>query len=529
MYKVMIVDDEPIMREGMEKTIPWSQLGCQLVAAATDGVAALEMAKELRPHIIISDIKMPRMDGLSLLSSVRSFLPDVQFIIISGYDDFKFAQTALNAQACAYLLKPLVLEELTALLEDVTGRLDTAKQQSNELDILHQRENARSRRRLLRELIDHTFTDEGNYTYAQQIQEESNTYYTVLAVALDDFNLLSNLMSMSDASLAVKEFKHIIGALDARENTAAFAASHESICCVLSDSSSQLAKKHTQSTAEFIRKWLAVNLSRPATIGIGKTYRGILKVSISYLEALNALGFQYLKGPSNAIYFKDISQAIFLPHNAVPFDESALIREVETGNLEAIKKTLQDIYSPAAMQTARVDLMVIARSLLYRCTQLLQDYNLDMNVFPEFSEKAKQILINPSIHSVYRSLESFLCGVSEAIQKAQNSDISNAIQKAIKYVEANYTDSSLSLSSTAKFISFNPSYFSSIFSKHMGKSFIDYVTELRIARACDLLENTNTKISSISYMVGYSSQAYFSTRFREVVGVSPSQYRETRK
>lgn len=515
-YRILIADDEPLIREGIQKIIPWEKLGCEVIGVASNGVMALELAKQKKPDIIISDVKMPKMDGLDLLRSVRKLLPEVEFIIISGYDDFKFAQAAIHAHACAYLLKPLVPEDLVALIAELTQKFEGAVQNQKPV----------SRQQLIRNLIDQTFVDEDNYTYAELIAQEADAYYTAMAVSINDFPMLSNLLSTQKLISGVKSFKCLVNHLEEFENVTAFASSQEIICCVLVQSSVQKLQALLHSTIGQIRSWLTERNCYPCSIGVGKSYRGILRVQSSYLEALRALQSRYLFQNAEVVYFKDIGQTMVLPHSSVQFDETALIRHVERGEKDKIIESIHKTFSHGAGQASYVDLLITARSLLYRCTQLMQDYDLEISqAFPDLCEKAHTVFLTPDLEELSAVLCEILCHTADAIQNSQYGNMDAIILKAIKYMEDHYCDSTLNLNAVSKHISFNSSYFSNIFSTRVGKSFIDYLTELRIKKACELLANTQIKISTISQMVGYRSQNYFSTRFREVTGAAPSQYR----
>jgi len=523
MYSVLIADDEPTIRTGLSEFIRWSDFGCRLAGVAGDGLEALEMLQSDPPDILISDIKMPKLDGLELLKFARREYPRVRFIIISGYDEFAFAQTALNNAACAYLLKPIVLEELADRVREVIAQIE----RQNELDSLAL---SVSERQALAEhaasaiygkIISNALTEEDSFNFSRLIQEIERSTHVVLTVQLRDFDVLAGSCTPAQLSEALAAFGSLGALCEAQSEVAAVASASGTLSVVLSAPQREDVARAADRALRLLTDWSDQNPNHPIQVGVGGPSPALSGLAMSNLESVKCIHCGYLFGDERVIRYSSINALMLEPLGsdflgALPdlllAGKSSVAREGLRAYLDANRRALE-----------HRDFSSVKR-LLYRLTEFIRQFDL-VHAMPDHQRQFERICKQQSANELRASLLDVVRTLCEACS-AYKSSVDTLVQRVKRYVDENYADSSLTLNSIANSIGFNASYLSSAFGKGNDLSLSSYITEKRIKKACDLLVFSDYKVFSIAQAVGYQNQTYFSTRFKEITGCSPSQYRE---
>lgn len=351
MIKLVIVDDEKMIREGLANTIPWSDLGVEVVGTAGNGQAALEIIKYKKPHIVLTDIRMPKMDGLQLLKTISEEYPKIKVVMLSGYDEFSYAQQAIKYGATDYILKPVNAEELQKLVKKLTQTY-----------------------------AEEVFEDLSYIKAKKNIEAELGQYITAIRSGNRDI-ALSSLNKISD------------------------------------------------------------KLTEQAS-GDDQFHKLYLDITSSVLNALDEDGVKH----------------------ADKLREEYLKSFIDLFNSASGDELMQWLYS-------------------------------------------------------------FTDNISAYIKENKGDTYSNVIKKAMEYIEQHYNED-LSAQKVAEAVYLSPNYFSHIFKKIRKESFTDYLNKIRVEKAKVLLSNNLYKVYEVSDMVGYSDYKYFSSVFKKIVGVSPTQYSE---
>jgi two-component system response regulator YesN len=354
MYKIVIIDDEKMIREGLVNTMPWKEMGIKVVGSANNGQTALEIIREKKPHIVLTDIRMPKMDGLQLIRTLREEMPMLKIVILSGYDDFSYAQQAIKYDVVDYLVKPVEAEVLQELMEKLKMDLD-------------------------REI----FAQLNRLNVKTKIETEVRQY--IIAIR----------MSNKDKAL-------------------------------------------------------------------------------------------------------DLVDRIF--HNQI----------VKSAPLEQLKNLCTEI----------VDDVLFA---------LKQDgIQLNDELQQEYSQTFLEMFHLLHGDELMKWLCEFTVKIIQYIDKEKEDSSHMAIKKALEYIDGHFNED-LSIQKVAEEVHLSSNYFSHIFKKYKGQSFTDYLNNIRIQKAKKLLAENLYKIYEISDMVGYSDYKYFSSVFKKIEGISPSEYTELLK
>ncbi len=412
-YKVFLVEDEIVTREGIRDTVDWGAAGYQFCGEAPDGEIALPLIRERRPETVITDIKMPFMDGLQLCRILRETLPAIKIIILSGHDEFKYAQEAIQIGVTEYLLKPIVPQELLAALHKVAHQIDQERQTSAHLQALQAQMS--SHRSMLRErcLLDLVA---GNSSSADFIERAQSLEIDLLA------------------------------------------------------------------------PWYQVLVIR-AVPRAGAPDAPIYSVC----QQVDAITTETVGDSASIVSFKQ------------GLEETILILKGETP--DALANQVQQLSELLQQRTAR--LAVIGAG---QATERLG------TIVQSFAQALAQISAGE------RPMPAGM-PVRPDDHHQEYSHSAALIAKARSYIDTCYADPDISLSQVAAQVLLSPTYFSVVFAREVGETFIEYLTKVRIRKATELLRTTSLTSSEIAYQVGYHNPRYFYSVFRKVVGLPPNEFR----
>lgn len=524
-YKVLLVDDEEEIRLGISSRTDWTALGLELVGQAENGADALELAEQLRPDIVLTDIKMPFMDGLTLCQHLRVQLPAAKVIVFSGFDEFEYARKAIGMNVSQYILKPINAQELREVLQNLTHELDFQRAERRNMETLRQR-YAESLP-VLRELFFTRLLD-GHMDLAQ-IEERAVRYELSLpkgnwvtalvqanppagADGRDELLLLSvrtlfeTHFSLSDAPFHLLLYNDLVALLCfmPEENTINRLMDELGRMCILSGS----------------------YLGLPLTIGVGRLHGGAQELHVSAEEARSALDYRVLSR-ARVIYLGDLEQSGNVRLVFDEADERALAAAVKLCGEDDIRALLEELMQ--RVQAAGTDLAQCQQFFLELTTCLVR-LARSGGVAQErvFGEGFSGILLLRDFASLQAAMDWCLqcCLRLRHELHASRKDYNwRTVEQAKSYIAHNYADSDLNVEALCAFLHLSPAYFSTLFKRETDMSFIAYVTKLRMEEAVRLLQDTDEKTYIIAGKIGYSDPNYFSYVFKRQFGVSPSKYR----
>ena len=545
LYRIILVDDEEEVRKSIIRKIDWTAVGFAVVGDAENGEDALEKIENLEPDVVLTDIRMPYMDGLTLAERIRQKYPSMKIVIFSGYDDFEYAKQAIKLNVTEYILKPVNVEELTAILKRIKTNLDEEIEQKRNVNLL--RENYKRslpilREQFLKDLISRPMDGETVQTLLREydIPLAGAKKWIAIAVELE----LEQELTQEEAPLPLHEEKNLIPISVMQILSENLKPSYR--FSLLSFSGSADAKiagiaaiDENNSQTELINilgdicKEIRKTLKVPVTIGIGHSTQKLENISRSFQSALDALGYRSVVGTGSTIYINDVEPGIGGKLQFGSEEESALIQAIKFGPEEKIRETVRGIVD--RMNEARVHarqqqayILSVANCMI----QLIQQYDLNMEeIFAEDPLGPDPFTVIQSMlnrENFSRWLYQTALKINNALSRERDYAARQVIEKAKQYIMDNYQDPGLSVEQICRYLHMSPAYFSTMFKKATGQTYIAYLTEVRLNKAVELLNMTDEKTYVIASQVGYQEQNYFSYVFKKRFGVSPTKFRGSR-
>lgn len=538
LYRIILVDDEEEVRKSIIRKIEWEAVGFTVVGDAENGEDALEKIESLEPDVVLTDIRMPYMDGLTLAEKIRQKYPSMKIVIFSGYDDFEYAKRAIKLNVTEYILKPVNVEELTAILKRIKTNLDEEIEQKRNVNIL--RENYRKslpilRDQFLKELVSRPMDEK---TAADGMEEfgislSGAKKWIALAVDIEceevreegklPLHEEKELIPISVMQIMGENLKpyyrHILFSFSGTEEIglAGIVAIDEG------NTQTDLINMLGDICKE-IKKILKV----PVTVGIGHSTLSLKGMSLSFQSAVDALGYRAIVGGGGTIYINDVEPVSSGKLIFDGKDESELILAIKFGPVEKIEEAVRNIMNK--MSDARVharQYQAYMLSISNCIIQLIQQYDLDMGQIFEGGSGDPFAIIPQLLKK--EAFDQWLLPIALKINSTMDEERDNTakqvMEKAKQYIMDNYQDPALSVEQLCRYLHMSPAYFSTMFKKATGQTYVAYLTEVRLNKAVELLNKTDDKTYVIASKVGYQEQNYFSYVFKKKFGVSPTRYR----
>lgn len=539
--KVFLVEDEMVIRRGIKNSIDWEKEGYIFCGEASDGELAYPMIIKEKPDILITDIRMPFMDGLELCKLVKKELPNIKILILSGYDEFDYAKEAIRLGVTEYLLKPISSGKL---LEALNGVSESIRREKEDKDLV------RKYMEEMRENTEHENTEHekqkffeqmiaGNLSMADAL-ETGKKYEMNLSAGM--YNLLLFRFTLGEENRKsgelLGEAEYAIEKLTERlEYVFEFQRGVEGWAFLLmADNEEQMSErvKELSKDLEEIMK----NYSTIAYFGgIGQPVARLRELEESFREAERALAARFTMELNRIISVEDIRMA----QNVDTLDD---IEITSFGEIEKTRTMLEKFLNNGAEDEIDefVDVYINElpeenlKSVLMRQYIIMDAYIVMMSFCEkiegiegemqaqseELKNSMKTIQTLEEIKNYIRMLLKKIIGVRDTISGRRYSDI---IEIAKDQIRKTYMSDEISLNTIAAEVGMSPSYFSSIFSKEMGKTFVEYLTEIRMDRAKELLMCSSMKTSEIGYEVGYKDPHYFSYIFKKTQNCTPKEFR----
>ena len=534
--KVFLVEDEMVIRRGIKNSIDWEKEGYIFCGEASDGELAYPMIIKEKPDILITDIRMPFMDGLELCKLVKKELPNIKILILSGYDEFDYAKEAIRLGVTEYLLKPISSGKL---LEALNGVSESIRREKEDKDLVRKymeemRENTEhEKQKFFEQMI------AGNLSMADAL-ETGKKYEMNLSAGM--YNLLLFRFTLGEENRKsgelLGEAEYAIEKLTERlEYVFEFQRGVEGWAFLLmADNEEQMSErvKELSKDLEEIMK----NYSTIAYFGgIGQPVARLRELEESFREAERALAARFTMELNRIISVEDIRMA----QNVDTLDD---IEITSFGEIEKTRTMLEKFLNNGAEDEIDefVDVYINElpeenlKSVLMRQYIIMDAYIVMMSFCEkiegiegemqaqseELKNSMKTIQTLEEIKNYIRMLLKKIIGVRDTISGRRYSDI---IEIAKDQIRKTYMSDEISLNTIAAEVGMSPSYFSSIFSKEMGKTFVEYLTEIRMDRAKELLMCSSMKTSEIGYEVGYKDPHYFSHIFKKTQNCTPKEFR----
>lgn len=525
-YTLLLVDDEEEVLRVIVKKINWKKIGFHIIGTANNGAQAFELVEKYQPDVIMTDIKMPYMNGLELFQQVKNDYPATKLLIFSGFDEFEFVKEALRLEVGDYILKPASSIELTEVFTQLKRKLDKEADENRNIKILqryYQESLPLMQVNFYATLLEGRIkrADLPRFLKNYQIPLTGPFYcclvlHTSLSQLDEDVNPL--LLSTAVQKQAKEFFTH-------KWRGILFSYLGETVILVQLSSEEELTKL-TDECDRFCRYMLR-KLHAVVTIGMGQVCSFILELANSYSSGRMAVSYRAIYGASRVINIKEVApqeMTNFTLSN--PNDLSDLLKKIHVGPKIAVENSVVNYLDHLNKTVTSFSQHTVAISeLIGTLYRFSVNNNLTANVL---TSNVKELYIRlPEMAP--SSLKTWLIETAgllyEELKEARTHTTKSLILKAQEYVRIHYSDESFSLKEVCQFLGLSHSYFSSMFKRETGKSFISYLTDYRLDRALRLLLETDEKSYLIGQKVGYSDPNYFSYVFKRRFGLSPLHYR----
>lgn len=533
MVRVIIADDEARICKLIIKLIDWDAIGMCVVGTAQNGVEALELIEKENPEIVITDIRMPGYDGLEMIEKAQKMNNDLEFIIISGYGEFEYAKKAIDFGVKDYLLKPINKEELLKALLKV-GKYVKKKMGQISLEKEYQsiikNDVNKVREAFLSNLI--LFDSEGSKEYT--LKEINEDYH---------FNFKEGLFSIAALKIDVigkRESNHLKSIIDKihemiqskfQDITYEFDIINIKSSLYIVMNYGENEKKQIEAAClkvlEYFKQRISIGEKIEITIALGKEVKDLKDIAESFKSAQLLIEDRIIRGTGKIIEIHGIETDKTELEELYYHFSKKFIKAVELLNIEEIKKVVSSFKKDISFKNIRgAELKALINEIgnIYNVTMKRNNIKIDF-VSEDFENLRNLIEDCSSTETLFNELLEYFTSSLNVLEGDKSHNNLRQIGEAKKYIEENYMKN-ITLEDLGAYLGFNPSYFSSLFKKETGTSFIEYLSKVRVEKAKDLLRESDLRIQDICLMVGYNDVKYFAKSFIKHTGLKPNEYRK---
>lgn len=527
MIKVVIVDDERMQREGISRHIPWAELNMDLVGSAGDGGEALELMERYHVDVLITDIMMYGMTGIELARKAKKRNPQLEIMIISGYDEFEFARSAIELEAYFFMLKPINIEQLKEKLKELSAKIESKRELENET-LLMRKQLEESKPLLvdkfLKDLI-HGYLDNEETIHRRAdalsvVTPESG--YNILLIQIED-PFEQHRSEENHQLLFIQLYQYLV---EQYENKGIVKLSKDNEYTLILYDIWQDEHQKLQHI-DGIRESLQHLFNTTVTISVSSKKHTLLELHEAYREAEAAYWQVFYLGKGCTICYQDIYP---LMNHPVSIEDKVerLIAAVEIGKYEHIEEEMDRILKllPIPSDTREHTLKAFCFGIMSDIYKII--YNMDEKIEAIYGHEDRlwePIYSFETIPDARQWLVSTLTKLAKHIHDKSSHKHSSVTNTIIDVLEQQY-DEQITIEGLADKVFLTPNYICNIFKEHVGESIIDYLTKIRMNHAKNYLRETDMRIYEIADKTGFNSTSYFSSVFKKMFGVSPKEYRE---
>lgn len=531
MYKVLLVEDEVLVREAITENIVWNEIGLRLITSCKNGKEAIEAIEKEVPDIVITDICMPYIDGMQLSEYIYTRYPETKIIIFSGYDEFEYAKQALQYKVEEYLLKPVTAGELTELLVKIKNKIDTQRKEKNDIKRLrgtYYKHLNTIRSQVLNDLILGNKVEE---EYKDEMKESgielSKKYFKVAIIDTEisypsDFVIGNNQNQSALLSFAIYNIVNEI--MSAQSLGLTFQQKDRKMVLIFESDLKVNFENEVRAVCELIQDKIKDYLQVEIFIGIGKKVDSLSKIYLSYEQAFELINYSYLYGHNCIISQQEID--FFRKEIDISTNIEKLLlqvtrqfyKEIEL-ELDRLLKKIKEAY------LRKEEVSIIMQSIIVAANETLKLAGVERHVKESKDEQwIYEFEKKKNIYDAFEIVKEYLNSVMEQLYDLKEDTSKKQSLLALDYIEKNYQNSELTLQMLCKYLSMSPSYFSAIFKKETGETFVEALTKKRMQVAKNLLKYTSLKNYEIAEKIGFSDAHYFSQTFKKYIGKTPKEY-----
>ena len=528
MPRVFLVEDESTIRSTLRDTVPWGQLGYEFVGEATDGEMALPLIGSTHPDVLITDIKMPFMDGLSLSKLVLKEFPNTKIIIISGYDDFEYARQAIEIGVEQYLLKPITKANLMKVLREVKEKIEQEQEQRN-YQAQFQRDSQEyeqfARRSFMEQVVAGKLSVQQIYEDAGRLGLELRAQSYCIAL----FSAMGETYSDTDARVREDLLGHFMKHpeyLLLRWNLTTY-------MLLIMGEKSRMDSYIQSCIAAITNRYSVYDGQKPWYAAVGMTAGRLSQLPECYEDVSRLWAYRYIQPDTHILTSETVKTpgAGAASNDIENFDVNKFNQEI----LLEIMRSAAPEEIPNIISEFLLDISEAVRSQPFCHYVMLSTRFTAIQFVTSLGVKQEKLLEGVTcqdlmeqtveMQDLRRYMSEFLMqAVKIRIARSAN-QYKDILGRAVDYIDANFTDDSLSLNMVAKEVNISANYLSAVFSQEMKSTFVEYVTSKRMAKAKELLRTTDKHSGEIALEVGYKDPHYFSFLFKKTQGLTTREYR----
>lgn len=546
MLKIFLAEDEVVVRETIKRMIPWEELGFELVGEAADGEMALPLLIRQQPDLLITDIKMPFMDGLTLARLAKKEIPGLKVVILSGYDDFNYAKQAIGIGVEDYLLKPITKNALIERLSEIRSRYEHEKTQKEYYEKFH-REMQAYEKNSIRDFFEALVRGSMDMMEVYKRAEKLG-----LDIVAEAYNVLIFTMNC-DEDFSGQRDEYSSWEAESLELLENFFAGHSSAMLfrsnifsygVLLKGQRETIEENTRACVDEIRKILSRQDGRREWfLAVGQSVERLSQIQKSYHTASRTFSQRYLYD-ENILYYDEM-ETMEHPGGQAETEDNAYLQKVDVNALnpailqkflsnglqEETENFVKDYFYAIGQEPMEslVFRNYVILNVRFSVISFIKGLGCDTNEME--SADTEEVLAESG-----KNMESAITYAKKMISQAieirdQNSGNKNRsiLKTAVDFIDSHYMEEDISLNTVANVANVSANHFSALFSQNMGQTFIEYLTTLRMNKAKELLRCTGMRSSEIAGEIGYKDAHYFSYLFKKTQGMTPSDYRKARE
>ena len=518
MYRLILVDDEAIIREGISKCLPWGENGFELAGKFEHGEQALAYLENNSVDIVLTDINMPRMDGLTLSRIISEKYPGVMVLLLSGYDDFEYAQEALKNQVRDFLLKPITADELKEVLNRVENELNLQREhelRQEEMKQLLAESFPLLRQRFLYRLVSGRLNRENIRRRIDYFRmNDLEAFYQVVVINIPE--------SWNDLEmLTISEYLKT----HTDSNDEIFSNREEDIVVLLQDKGRENLEQRARKIAELAFKHASQLEKEQLTAGCGEVVEDPAELQNSYRSACSVLDYSRVLGISQILSVNEIRDRKKISLEGFSAKAREFTEALKTGSEQTSAEALNAVFSFIEEHYLT---MSEASGYLARLHFLLLQFIQEMDLM---TDDIASVILEPagnlgSLSQAKLFFKDLLRKLQAAVRARRHDVVLSRVDKARRIISEKYTDSNFSLKDICDELYLSTSQFSLLFKEGTGQTFVEYLTAFRVDEAKKLLKSSSLKGYEVAEQTGFSDPRYFSIVFKKLTGVTAMEYRK---
>ncbi|AEY67406.1 response regulator [Clostridium sp. BNL1100] len=530
MYKAIIVDDEDLVRQGLKKHFDWSEHNIEIVADLSDGQKAFQFVKDNHVDLVLTDVLMPYMDGITLAKNLRELYPEIKIIFISGHDDVSYLKNALKVEAVDYILKSIDLDELKDTVSRVVNTMNTenqSKQTMADMENLLNQSFPLLQERFFITMIRDDFENQDIMKERIEflnIPLNDEMYYCVLVVQIQRIYSKFHVLPERERQLLSLQIQNECKEVGKQySDTICFENKQGEYVMILSLLEDEYEETLLE-VSENLDKRLNGCMNLPVSIGISDRFKGLENIKTSYENASNAISKRYLLDDELTIsvdkYEMDESLKEYKERA-----EKSLQECLSCGNTEQVSEVLRELFNIIREKFHHDEEQNLMIFLLLLPTRIVTD--IKINKKSDYSNQRmilEKFLCCPDFEEQCILIEKLYFEVAALMSSMSKTYSHTIINQVRKTIEERFKEQ-ISISTLAKDVYLTPTYLCVLFKQVTGTTINDYLTLTRLEKAKKLLSDPYIKLYDVCYEVGYLSPSYFSRLFKKYTGISPSEYR----